>query len=905
MKYFFPLLWLLAAVPAGAQDCCRVEGTVRAATGAPIANADIMLALPDAKDPRVGKTDGAGHYAFDKISPGIRVEIRIVADGRPIASAFTLVTSFVETLDIKVVPETTSPADIADLSPMGGDSGEIRGTVRGPDGSPIAGAHVAIAGTPVDAVTDSMGRYSFGRLRAKLAINLQATANGFAASTVEVSVPASGAQDADFALSVSAQPDNDTGLGLAATTPDRAALSLKRPSVESVPSLSPDDVFRAARMLPTAAIGQDESELFLHGSAPGESYQALDGMPWYSFPRLMAGLTTPFPTASLQETELAGTPVDTEGGGRLSGLMRMTTVRPQTSRVTGVGEVGVFGPSGTVTVPIAGIGSAMIGGRFSWPSSLYNDVLDRFSGADTTYLRTRDVHYTGGTLAPSPAIGFSSLNGRFEIAPAKGNRGYVSFYHAGDDNNFSKDALGPAPSDTIGIPAPLALPADALMQIGDVQSWTGRGVSGVWERRWAADFATTATVARTRFTNDRDQAYDLTSATMGDLSYVTLRGGSEALTEHNEIQETTVRVTATINVGFAHAIEAGVEHAAIDATYDSRSEALTGLVPLLTRTTSGAIASAFAQDVWRPTAKLTVTPGVRLTNAGLAAETFVDPRATASYAAAPHVVFKGSYAIDHQSVNRIVREDLEHGDGVFWTLSDGTVVPVARAREATAGASVEMPGLLFDAHLYYRQLDNLSMFAPRLLPGTALTAPDHAFYTGTGTALGVEFLVQHLDPRNTIWASYAGGRVEYSFPALVAGSFPASFDRQHQFKLLDSMRVVGPLTASAAFLIASGLPSTPSTGAQQVWFPSGALATAPGFGDKNSDRLPLYHQLDVSAQVARHFGAMTAAVGVTVFNVYDRQNVVGYDYEAASSTAITSQTTLMRRAGDIFFRVGF
>jgi hypothetical protein len=216
-----------------------------------------------------------------------------------------------------------------------------------------------------------------------------------------------------------------------------------------------------------------------------------------------------------------------------------------------------------------------------------------------------------------------------------------------------------------------------------------------------------------------------------------------------------------------------------------------------------------------------------------------------------------------------------------------------------------MPGLLFDAHLYYRQLDNLSMFAPRLLPGTALTAPDHAFYTGTGTALGVEFLVQHLDPRNTIWASYAGGRVEYSFPALVAGSFPASFDRQHQFKLLDSMRVVGPLTASAAFLIASGLPSTPSTGAQQVWFPSGALATAPGFGDKNSDRLPLYHQLDVSAQVARHFGAMTAAVGVTVFNVYDRQNVVGYDYEAASSTAITSQTTLMRRAGDIFFRVGF
>ena len=127
--------------------------------------------------------------------------------------------------------------------------------------------------------------------------------------------------------------------------------------------------------------------------------------------------------------------------------------------------------------------------------------------------------------------------------------------------------------------------------------------------------------------------------------------------------------------------------------------------------------------------------------------TFLD-RAWA-YAVAPGVVFKGSWAIDHQAVNRLVREDPEHGDGVFWTLSDGTVVPVARAQQATLGATYEMPGLLFDAHAYYRRLDSLSMFAPRLLPGTALTAPNTAFYTGTGDAVGVEVFVQHRLERNT------------------------------------------------------------------------------------------------------------------------------------------------------------
>lgn len=905
MRYFFVLLLLAVALPARAQDCCRVEGIVRAADGSPIPNADIMLVLPDAKEPQPGKTDGAGHYAFTGVKPGIRVEIRIVASGRPIADAFTLVTSFVETLDIKVQPESTSPTDLADLSPMGGESGEIRGTVRAHDGRPIPGAHVTIVGTPVDMVTDSTGRYSLGRLRSKIAITVEADANGYDGDSQEVAVPTSGAFDADFDLGVSAKAADDVGLGLASSTPDRAMLSLPIASIAAVPSLTPYDVFRAARFLPTAAIGQDESELFVHGNAPGQTYTNFDGMTWYSFPRLAAGLTTPLTTESVQQTDVSDTPVDAEGAGRLGGLVRMTTVRPEAGRVSGTGGVGLFGPSGSISAPIAKLGSIMVAARHSWPTSLYEDVLDRFAGDGASYVRNRDVRYTGGVLAPSPDTGFSNLNGRVEIAPARGNRAYVSFFHANDAGNFSRDVLPPAPDTSIAPPEPQALPTDAVLQIGDVQSWTGQGVSGVWERRWAADVATTATVARTRFTNALDQAYDLTSPSSGDLSFVTLRGGSDALTERNQIEDTTVRVSAAIAVGFAHALELGVEHAEIDASYDSHGESAAALVPLLSRTTSGSLSSAFAQDVWRPSAKLTVTPGVRITHVDLASSTYADPRATAAFAAAPHIVVKGSWSVDHQGVNRIVREDLEHGDGAFWTLSDGKIVPVARSQQATAGMTYEKAGLLFDAHGYYRMLDGLALFAPRLLPGVALAVPAQAIYTGTGTAGGVELLVQQRLPRNTLWASYAGGRVEYSYPALVGGTFPASFDRTHQIKLTDTARVAGPLTVSAVFLAGSGAPYTPSTSSQQVWFASGVLAYAPAFASKNSTRLPAYNQLDVSAQIARHFGAVSASLGVTVFNVYDRQNIAYYDYESAGATALTSQTELMRRAGDIFFRVGF
>src|SRR5262249_41987219 len=157
---------------------------------------------------------------------------------------------------------------------------------------------------------------------------------------------------------------------------------------------------------------------------------------------------------------------------------------------------------------------------------------------------------------------------------------------AADDGNESWDAGVAAPS-TTGFAVPsqrLSLPADAAVQIGDVRTWTGGAASAIWQRRWSADLATTATVARSRFDGSRDQSFFLPSAQTGaDYSSVAGRAGSGALTERNTIEDTTIRIGASIAAGFAHAIEAGVDHVAVDAIYDGRQESASGLVPLLAR----------------------------------------------------------------------------------------------------------------------------------------------------------------------------------------------------------------------------------------------------------------------------------------------------------------------------------
>jgi hypothetical protein len=60
-----------------------------------------------------------------------------------------------------------------------------------------------------------------------------------------------------------------------------------------------------------------------------------------------------------------------------------------------------------------------------------------------------------------------------------------------------------------------------------------------------------------------------------------------------------------------------------------------------------------------------------------------------------------------------------------------------------AGALITAPGLSIDIEGYYKVLDDVAMFAPRLYPGVAPAATDRLFHQGTGTVFGGEVLLQH------------------------------------------------------------------------------------------------------------------------------------------------------------------
>jgi hypothetical protein len=844
-------VFLLIAVDALA--LCRIEGTVLSNAGTPLADANVRVTGPELGAPLTTQTDRDGRYFFEGVRAGIRVQVSVFVGARLVGVGYGLITSKVETIDIKLPPVITTPTTAGDLAPSGGSSGEVRGIVRASDGSSIAGARVSIDATPVTTTTDASGRYTFGKIRSGLALDVIVVADGYESLTRKVSVPGDEATDVDFALAA-AGPAQDRGA--------RVVLH---------------DLSRAAQFLTPRATTPD---------APATTYE---GFHWYPFSRLFL--------------DLGGLPPEP-----------LAAVRP-IGKATGGVEVSAFGTAGRVNVPVTDRGFLVLTARHSLPGTLHDEVLDVFAGGTGTAVRDRAPRDSVGVFQARPAPGFSDVNARLQLAPGRGNRLSIAFYDARDEENYSRDQPT-GQSTALAVPAAFSLPPDSQVQAGDAQSWKGRGVSASWARDWSPRVTMTASAARSRFSKTHDQGFFLTSPLTGvDYAVAAGRETSSGLTEQNEIRDTTAKLGASIRAGFRHAIEIGAEMSSVDVTADVFTEAsrqtdsaargAIARVPLLQRNVTGRTSTLFAQDIWRPAGRLVVSPGVRVTHYNVTGTSYADPRVSASYPVAPRVELNASWSIDHQFAQRVTREDRAHGDGDIWILADGSQIPVARVQRAAGGLIFEAPGARVDARLFYDRLDDIALIASRPLTGVAPTAGSTAFHQGSGTIAGLDVAVEQRSARNGFRATYRLARAEYSYPTLEAGTFPASDDERHRLTIVDWVPIRAGWSVGAAWVIAQGRPVTPLQSVQQVWFPAGDLAYEPVFGARNSERLRAYSRLDLSSQIVRRFGAVSSTLGLTVFNVDNRDNVLFNDYQTVGSAASIGPIVMMHRAVNVFFKVGF
>lgn len=182
-----------------------------------------------------------------------------------------------------------------------------------------------------------------------------------------------------------------------------------------------------------------------------------------------------------------------------------------------------------------------------------------------------------------------------------------------------------------------------------------------------------------------------------------------------------------------------------------------------------------------------------------------------------------------------------------WKLSDPYIQPqIADQLSIGYFHNFANDNIEASVELYYKTLENMPDYrsgANLLL----LDATETVILQGEGRSYGVEFLLRKNRGRLNGWLSYTFSQSDilvnspYPEDALFSGAYyPTNFNRPHSLSIIANYRQSRRVTLSANFTYITGRPATFPA---DKYFVGGVFL--PNFSDRNQDKIPDYHRLDI------------------------------------------------------------
>jgi hypothetical protein len=239
-------------------------------------------------------------------------------------------------------------------------------------------------------------------------------------------------------------------------------------------------------------------------------------------------------------------------------------------------------------------------------------------------------------------------------------------------------------------------------------------------------------------------------------------------------------------------------------------------------------------------------------------------------------IFKTSYSLTSQFQYLITNSVSPFTSLEVW-LPAGPNVKPQRAHQFTLGYSWRLgrSGIRFDAEGYYKIMQNLIDYRDH---AHMLMNPlvEYELRFGDGRAYGLEFKIEKEAGRLNGWLSYTLSRAIYHMEEINFGNpYPAYSDRPHDFSAYLSWALHPRLTLTGNFIYMTGAPYTTPTGF--YYYDNHQI---PIYAERNNDRLPNYHRLDLALNwhLSRPERRFQHELIFSVYNLYNRKNPVALHF---------------------------
>jgi len=254
----------------------------------------------------------------------------------------------------------------------------------------------------------------------------------------------------------------------------------------------------------------------------------------------------------------------------------------------------------------------------------------------------------------------------------------------------------------------------------------------------------------------------------------------------------------------------------------------------------------------------------------------LDPRISLKFRIDSTSSLKCSYGINHQYVQLISNSISPFTSLEVW-LPAGENIKPQRADQVALGYVKYFPRAHFEftAEAYYKYMRNQIDYEPH---ANLLLNPlmEGELRFGEAWSYGIELMLKKTQGKLTGWMAYTWSKTYKQIKGLNNDDpFPAFYDRPHDFSLYLSWQISKRSNLSATWIYYTGSAITTPIGYYDFQGYS-----VPLYGEKNNDRLPYYHRLDLAYTLIlnKRERRFRHSLSFAVYNFYNRENPVSINF---------------------------
>lgn len=675
---------------------------------------------------------------------------------------------------------------------------------------------------------------------------------------------------------------------------DISQISINPKNLFAVPNLGELDIFRSLQLLPgIGSSNETSSSLAIRNSPSSQNLVLLDGYNLYRLDHFF-GVFSAINADAIRDIQIYKGGYGAQYGGRVSGVVDMTGNTGNFNEPEFSIGANLLSARISANVPIAsGTGALHFSYRRAYTdiirSKLFENLYSKFRNRSNQVSQPNASQNSEDFLRPDFKFRDFHIKGSLQVSSE--DILSISFYNSRDQLATDFDIVDAEPNAPTNI--------QTIDSFNEMSEWGNQGLGIIWSKNWNRNYFTSLQIARSAY----DLNYNFENVLRNQSGDIT---NEFRLERENAVIDYQINIKNELSLGNRHQIKFGLNYSNLAVSnrlqIDGTAQGLTdlGSIP----SAQGNLMGLYVSDKIYLANKLKLTVGLRHTFNDLVDESLFAPRSALSYQLSPTLEFKASAGKYYQLIREEVFDDPFTDAQNVWKLSSNAL-PALEANHYIAGLQYRKNNLTIDFEFYRKDLTGLSesnishRYDPLLQGKVAELTP----IMGTGEIRGIDFLIQKKMGSYQGWLAYSRSKATNRFDLINGNNeIPAREDQRDELKLVHIFEWQ-KWNFSATWIYGTGRPFFEP----EINFITNTQGDVIDFElintRKSIVRLPNYHRLDVSAALKFEGEEMRGEVGLSLLNVYNRNNIQSRRLNRnALEKAVSDGNTLNR--DDLYREIG-